>query len=480
MAVCLGTLTASGQTWLERSLDGTTLPGNPPTVGSPSVYAEPLDTAWRQGNTGIGTESWPFTKLHVHEYDNVSLASLTSFLTGYGLAPENFSGIFTNGGDAGANSTGSILGYATESNDANDFTNAIFGAAIGDGQNLLMGVVGTAEGDNNNDDVYGLNGQAKGSGNPELFGVNGVADGDDTDGFNHGVHGSAMGDVDSDNVGVEGQADETADINYGVRGYACNGATETYGVYGVACTTGTMVDFAGYFEGDVEVTGAGYIPSVWNTSDKRLKENIDDYKAALKDLREVRIHTYSYKDVGYLQLPKGEQVGVIAQELETVFPNLTSDAQVQYGIEGNRKSAGYKAVNYIGLIPVLIRAVQELDEKVTALEEENNRLKGNDDAGKTDSFLDGLTEVSDATEVASSMILMPNPSNDLMTVAVNRGECNNCMLVITDLQGKKVTTITLTKSGRQTVSKSEVGEGIFLCNLIVDGKPVSVERMVFL
>lgn len=62
----------------------------------------------------------------------------------------------------------------------------------------------------------------------------------------------------------------------------------------------------------------------------------------------------------------------------------------------------------------------------------------------------------------------------------DRGECNNCMLVITDLQGKKVATVMLSSSGRQTVSKSEVGEGVFLCNLIVDGKPVSVERMVFL
>jgi hypothetical protein len=50
-------------------------------------------------------------------------------------------------------------------------------------------------------------------------------------------------------------------------------------------------------------------------------------------------------------------MGVLAQEVERVFPELvTTDEQ------------GHKRVNYIGLFAPLIEAVKELDERVRALE----------------------------------------------------------------------------------------------------------------
>jgi Chaperone of endosialidase len=52
------------------------------------------------------------------------------------------------------------------------------------------------------------------------------------------------------------------------------------------------------------------------------------------------------------------ELGVIAQEVEAVFPELVSTGK-----------DGYKRVDYVGLIPVLIEAVKELDERLRALEE---------------------------------------------------------------------------------------------------------------
>jgi Chaperone of endosialidase len=55
-------------------------------------------------------------------------------------------------------------------------------------------------------------------------------------------------------------------------------------------------------------------------------------------------------------------MGVIAQEVEAVFPELvTTDEQ------------GLKRVNYVGLIAPLIEAVKELDERLTALESRFHR-----------------------------------------------------------------------------------------------------------
>jgi Chaperone of endosialidase len=55
---------------------------------------------------------------------------------------------------------------------------------------------------------------------------------------------------------------------------------------------------------------------------------------------------------------QGKDLGVIAQEVEEVFPELVhTDAD------------GYKRVNYLGLLAPLIEAVKELDARVQALEQ---------------------------------------------------------------------------------------------------------------
>lgn len=56
---------------------------------------------------------------------------------------------------------------------------------------------------------------------------------------------------------------------------------------------------------------------------------------------------------------EGQDLGVIAQEVEEVFPELVHE-----------DASGYKHVNYLGLIAPLIEAVKELDARVQALERE--------------------------------------------------------------------------------------------------------------
>jgi hypothetical protein len=59
---------------------------------------------------------------------------------------------------------------------------------------------------------------------------------------------------------------------------------------------------------------------------------------------------------------EGSDLGVIAQEVEQVFPELVVTDEL-----------GYKRVNYIGLIAPLIEAVKELDARVQALESAESR-----------------------------------------------------------------------------------------------------------
>ena len=54
-------------------------------------------------------------------------------------------------------------------------------------------------------------------------------------------------------------------------------------------------------------------------------------------------------------------VGFIAQEIETIFPEL-----VKNGMDN------YKSVNYTGLIPYLVKHIQQLEERIQNLEKKNN------------------------------------------------------------------------------------------------------------
>lgn len=78
-------------------------------------------------------------------------------------------------------------------------------------------------------------------------------------------------------------------------------------------------------------------------------------------MRRLRGVSYEFKEgeEGRGRTGGKRELGVIAQEVEAVFPELVGTAR-----------DGYKRVDYLGLIPVLIEAVKELDERLAALERE--------------------------------------------------------------------------------------------------------------
>jgi hypothetical protein len=88
-------------------------------------------------------------------------------------------------------------------------------------------------------------------------------------------------------------------------------------------------------------------------SDVSLKENIVDATPKLADLMNVQVRNYNLKTDSI----ENKQIGVVAQELEQVFPGM---------VEVNKD--GLKNVKYSVFVPMLIKAIQELSAKVTALE----------------------------------------------------------------------------------------------------------------
>ena len=165
---------------------------------------------------------------------------------------------------------------------------------------------------------------------------------------------------------------------YALRGYASGGSTGSkYGIYGSTAGSGTR--YAGYFGGDVYCSGL-YLPS-----DESLKRNISDYDNALDQLSSIEVKEYEYKhkgDMSKMDLPKGRQVGIMAQNIEKVFPQLTKDSEFDLNDDPENEDPDrkenilkFKAVNYTGMVPMLTKAIQEQQAQIKAQEEKNSELQ---------------------------------------------------------------------------------------------------------
>ena len=113
--------------------------------------------------------------------------------------------------------------------------------------------------------------------------------------------------------------------------------------------------FVVYFNGNATLSG-----NLTINSDERLKDNIQPLGSTLNKLHQIEAKTYSLKK-DEEHTPK---IGVLAQEVQAVFPELV-----------NEGADGILSVNYQGLVPVLINAINEQDAKIAALEAQNAEIK---------------------------------------------------------------------------------------------------------
>jgi hypothetical protein len=78
----------------------------------------------------------------------------------------------------------------------------------------------------------------------------------------------------------------------------------------------------------------------------------------LEKVEAISGNTYDWKD-GFetSHSHKGHDLGVIAQEVQSVLPEVVTE-----------RETGYLAVDYVKLVPVLIEAIKELSAKIDRLE----------------------------------------------------------------------------------------------------------------
>jgi len=146
---------------------------------------------------------------------------------------------------------------------------------------------------------------------------------------------------DGDGTFSWGQAGETYTAGTGIT------LTGTQFSIGQAVGTADIVQF-----GEVRSTGDVI---AYYSSDKRLKENIKPIENALAKIESIGGYSFDWNDKQ--QTYTGTDIGVLAQEIEAIAPELVID-----------RETGFKAVRYEKLVAILIEGIKELSAKVNELE----------------------------------------------------------------------------------------------------------------
>jgi len=213
-----------------------------------------------------------------------------------------------------------------------------------------------------------------------------LATADNVSGNGTGVKGSGG------EIGVYGIANKGGGSghHYGLQGYGQNGPGNNYGVYasgaggnnayGIYATAynGTN-NWGGYFSGSVYTTGS------YQGSDRKLKNDIRPLDHAIQLIKELKPSTYVYKTAEYkqMELPDGQQYGLIADEVKQVFPSMVKTAIQPAMYENDDRTKGkilaeevsFEAVNYTAMIPVLIAAMQEQQAMIDAQQKRIEELE---------------------------------------------------------------------------------------------------------
>jgi len=305
-----------------------------------------------------------------------------------------------------------------------------------------------------------------------------------------GVYGNSFGNGYSNTYkayGVYGIA-KNAKVSYGVYGEAKN-----YGIYGKS--TG----YAGYFDGDVNIDGNLNVEGNFsNPSDQMLKENIQSINNANDIIMQLNPVTFNFKttEYSYLNLSNGEQMGLIAQEVEPILPNLVKEVThpAQYDSLGNQISPEltYKSLYYEKFIPLLIANAQEQQNKIDSLENVLNSYQSQFEM--LDSLLNIVSNMSYNTNTNQNMVENfeitykeyiennstvlyqnnPNPFTEETEFSYSLAQAGNVLFEIHNEQGKLIQVLAdeLQTEGKHIIhwNSNNLETGVYIYSLKFNGK----------
>ncbi len=386
--------------------------------------------------------------------------------------------VFNAGGD-GIHATGNIYGLQARANNAAGYGIYSTGGNTGVyGSGGAVGVYGYSDyaDDNGNNTGIGVRGYSR-------YGTAGYFESESTIGVGVFATGFLGINAVSNTPGGEAiRATSTGLAFIGVNafsesGYGVSAVSEKF--YGIYASTGNADSFAGYFDGNVFSTGT------FVGTDPTLDQSITDLESGVALINQLKPKNFENRSASSSEksnAPQGKQYGLLGQDLEKVLPSLVKevhlntsklDPKATAGEGVKEKALDFKAVNYTGLIPIMIKAIQEqqqiistLTDKIAKLEAVNS-LGSNANGGST-----GLM----GTSLAQNQ---PNPFHQSTTFRYTVPANASAQILIYDgLSGALLKTVPAPATGQVELSSSNLPAGTYIYSLVVNGKQVDSKKMV--
>jgi hypothetical protein len=153
---------------------------------------------------------------------------------------------------------------------------------------------------------------------------------------------------------------ESAYFVCGTTGYRFNNSTDAFN------------NFVALDNGNATLRGT----LTQNSSDERLKNNIQIIPNALNKINSLRGVTFEWNQEIY-ETSRTTDIGVIAQDVQAVLPDAVTLAPFDINFEDNTSKSGenYLTVYYEKLIPLLIEGIKELKVQNNSLQLQIDELK---------------------------------------------------------------------------------------------------------
>lgn len=193
-----------------------------------------------------------------------------------------------------------------------------------------------------------------------------------------------------------------------------------------------------------------------------------------KDLRDIEYFNNFHKSLEN----DGPHFGFLAQEVKEIYPELV-----------HTDKDGYMYIDYIGMIPLLVNAIGELNAQIEVQNAQIEELKA-DNSELNQAVINTQQPSVDnnqASQIGDNFLKNalyqnhPNPFSTSTTITMSlRSDVTEAVLYIFDMQGALLKTVPVTDRGNVnvTINGGELNAGMYIYSLIADGNEVASKRMI--
>lgn len=199
-------------------------------------------------------------------------------------------------------------------------------------------------------------------------------------------------------------------------------------------------------------------------SDARRKKDIEIAPDILEKVLQLQIKKYHFLENKSSDM---KSYGLIAQEVEKIFPEIVSHNQQDGGED-------YYTMNYTGYGVLAIKAIQEQQKKITSLEERISKLE----TALASVSLSKASTADNAFKDASLEQNQPNPFNQSTIIRYHLPQGAKGQINIYDAGGTLVRSIAANESTQALISGSDLRSGTYTYTLVVNGQLVASKKLV--